>query len=67
LIRLKISAPSREVAAAFDDIVGPLHARFTSNLFENRSLVAIRDYLLPKLMSGEVRLKDAEKLVREAT
>jgi type I restriction enzyme S subunit len=67
LIRLKITAPSHEVAAAFDEIVGPLHARFTSNLFENQSLVSIRDFLLPRLLSGEVRVKDAEKLVGEAT
>lgn len=67
LIRLKIAAPSRDVESAFENIVGPLHARFTSNLFENQSLVAIRDFLLPKLMSGEVRIRDAEKLVGEAT
>jgi type I restriction enzyme S subunit len=67
LIRLKITAPSPEAAAAFDEIVGPLHARFTSNLFENQSLVSIRDFLLPKLMSGEVRVRDAEKLVGDAT
>lgn len=67
LIRLKVNAPSHEVGVAFDKIVGPLHARFTSNLFENQSLVATRDFLLPKLMSGEVRVKDAEKLIGEAT
>jgi type I restriction enzyme S subunit len=65
LIRLKITAPSRDVEAVFDDIAGPLHARFTSNLFKNQSLATLRDTLLPKLMSGEVRIKDAEKLVEE--
>lgn len=67
LIRLKITTPSQEVEAAFDEIVGPLHARFTSNLFENQSLAATRDFLLPKLMSGEVRVRDAEKVAGEAT
>jgi type I restriction enzyme S subunit len=67
LIRLKITAPSEGAQAAFDDVVGPLHARFTSNLFENQSLIATRDFLLPKLMSGEVRVKDAEKIIGEAT
>jgi type I restriction enzyme S subunit len=34
---------------------------------ESRTLAATRDLLLPKLMSGEVRVKDAEKLVGETT
>lgn len=63
LIRLKITAPGEGAQAAFDDVAGPLHARFTSNLFENQSLIATRDFLLPKLMSGEVRVKDAEMAV----
>ena len=28
-----------------------------------RTIVALRDTLLPKLISGEIRIKDAEKLV----
>jgi type I restriction enzyme S subunit len=67
LIRLKITAPSHKVAAAFDDVVEPIHARFTNNLFENQALIATRDFLLPRLMSGEVRVRDAEKLVGNAT
>jgi type I restriction enzyme S subunit len=34
-----------------------------ANKLENRTLAATRDLLLPKLMSGEVRVKDAERLV----
>ena len=34
--------------------------------FENQTLTALRDTLLPKLISGEVRVKDAEQLVTEA-
>lgn len=33
---------------------------------ENRSLAALRDTLLPKLISGELRIRDAEKQVEEA-
>jgi type I restriction enzyme S subunit len=67
LMRLKIMAPSEGVQAAFEEVVGPLHARFTSNLFENQSLTATRDFLLPKLMSGEIRVEEAEKLAGDAT
>lgn len=34
---------------------------------ENRRLNFLRDFLLPKLMSGEIRVRDAEKIVEEAT
>ena len=35
------------------------------NESENRTLAQLRDLLLPKLMSGEIRLHEAEKLVGE--
>lgn len=34
---------------------------------QNETLAALRDTLLPKLMSGEIRVRDAEKVVEEAT
>jgi type I restriction enzyme S subunit len=66
LIRLRITVPSEGAQAAFDDVVGPLHSHFTSNLFESRFLIATRDFLLPKLMSGEIRVRDAEKAIEAA-
>lgn len=50
-----------------DEIIGPLFDRQIANDLEARTLAVTRDFLLPKLMSGEVRVKDAEKLVGEAT
>jgi type I restriction enzyme S subunit len=41
--------------------------RIVLNIHESRTLAATRDLLLPKLMSGEVRVKDAEKIAGEAT
>jgi type I restriction enzyme S subunit len=35
------------------------------NQTENITLATIRDALLPKLLSGEIRVKQAEKIVRE--
>lgn len=35
-------------------------------LEENTALVAIRDALLPKLLSGEIRVKDAKKFMAAA-
>jgi len=37
----------------------------TCEICESRTLAAIRDTLLPKLLSGKIRVKDAEKLVKE--
>ncbi len=41
--------------------------RIVANIHESRALAATRDLLLPKLMSGEVRVKDAERHIGEAT
>ena len=63
---IKICCPPRKLLSEFDAIVGSLHLKAGLNLKENSTLSTTRDFLLPKLMSGEVRVKDAEKLVGEA-
>lgn len=40
--------------------------RDQSNKRENGSLAQLRDLLMPKLMSGQVLIRDAEKLAGEA-
>jgi type I restriction enzyme S subunit len=37
-----------------------------ANLHENATLTSLRDALLPKLISGELRVPDAEKFVESA-
>jgi len=54
------------VAEAFGRAITPLFARSSSAVRESRTLSAIRDALLPKLISGEIRIKDAEKFVEGA-
>jgi type I restriction enzyme S subunit len=58
--------PDNRVLAAADEIIGPIFERHVTNKLENRRLVELRDFLLPRLMSGEVRLKDTEKQIEEA-
>ncbi|MEO8683004.1 MAG: restriction endonuclease subunit S, partial [Vicinamibacterales bacterium] len=60
-----ILAPSAALNA-FSTTCAPLLDRCETNKRENRILAATRDYLLPKLMSGEIRVKDAEKLAEAA-
>jgi len=51
---------------AFDRLVAPLFGRIVSNEREARTNAALRDALLPKLISGELRVKEAERVVAEA-
>jgi type I restriction enzyme S subunit len=61
----KITTPSIELAKLFADIIDPILIRVSANTLESKTLAATRDLLLPKLMSGEVRVRDAEALVAE--
>lgn len=57
----------KSVFSAFSAIATGLIDRAEANKSESHSLAATLDLLLPKLMSGELRIKDAEKLVAEAS
>jgi type I restriction enzyme S subunit len=59
--------PPRELVRAYEMRVSPLDDRVEVNERENRTLAALRDSLLPKLISGELRVKDAERLVETGT
>jgi type I restriction enzyme S subunit len=61
----RIIIPSESLLQRFEDIVTPLFSRILLNIEESSTLAQLRDLLLPKLMSGEIRLKDAERLVAE--
>ena len=58
---LEVASPPPNVAEAFGAKVEPILQKIYGNLLESRTLAAIRDALLPKLLSGEVRIKDAER------
>jgi type I restriction enzyme S subunit len=49
-----------------DEVIEPLFNRQIANDLEVRTLAATRDFLLPKLMSGDIRIKDAEQIVGDA-
>lgn len=58
---ISLLIPSIKVQKAFEIIVKPLMNKQNSN--QNIQLAKLRDILLPKLMSGELRIPDAEVLV----
>jgi type I restriction enzyme S subunit len=57
-----ILVPSDTILTRFDQLTEALFHRIDGNRRESRTLAALRDTLLPKLMSGELRVRDAEKL-----
>jgi type I restriction enzyme S subunit len=54
------------IAHAFGSIVASMFARASKASAESRTLAALRDALLPKLISGELRVRDADRLLAEA-
>lgn len=60
---IPVVAPSEAVMQAFDRLVRPAYERIVANEKECRALATLRDTLLPKLISGELRVKDAERFL----
>jgi type I restriction enzyme S subunit len=55
--------PGDDLADRFERIAEPLWRSIHVQTEQSRTLAALRDTLLPKLMSGELRVRDTEKLV----
>ncbi len=52
--------PPARVAAAFESMVLPIMERILSNLHQSGAIATLRDTLLPKLVSGELRVTGLE-------
>ncbi|WP_168796490.1 restriction endonuclease subunit S [Arthrobacter echini] len=55
-----------EMAASIEEKISPLLDCVSEAVVENQRLAATRDALLPQLMSGKLRVKDAEKALEDA-
>ena len=60
LMSYEIPTPTDGVHTAFGEFTALLFAKIKANGQENQTLTALRDLLLPKLMSGEIHLKENE-------
>lgn len=58
--------PPEALRRGFSSFAAPFKLRVWHNVKENQSLATSRDLLLPKLMSGEIRLSEAEDLMEAA-
>ena len=63
---IPVVVPHKFVLDTFVQQVVPLHKQIVLNLQESKSLASLRDTVLPKLISGELRVPDAEKFLEEA-
>ncbi|MFM8879362.1 MAG: hypothetical protein ACKOKG_09560, partial [Verrucomicrobiota bacterium] len=63
LLNFSLCLPPVQLLEAFEKQVGPLLAAVDANLHQSRTLAALRDTLLPKLLSGELRVPDAERAI----
>ena len=65
MARYEFALPPEPLAKSFDALVQPIIERIVASIHESRTLAALRDALLPKLISGEIRVKDAERFLQE--
>lgn len=59
--QIPILFPDETLSVAFDETVRSLFRQIRANIMESSTLAQTRDLLLPKLMSGEIRVNEAEK------
>lgn len=64
--RLLVPAPTDAVLRAFHAAVHPMLSRVQSRSVQSAQLQKLRDALLPKLLSGELRVPEAERIVGKA-
>jgi type I restriction enzyme S subunit len=62
---IRVVAPSAPVMDAFDRVTRPMYLKVVEHERESRTLAALRDALLPKLISGQIRVKDAERFLEK--
>ncbi len=62
----QITSPNTHLIGAYERLSDDLWSLHRSNASQSRTLAELRDLLLPKLLSGEIRVADAEKEVEAA-
>jgi type I restriction enzyme S subunit len=61
-----VLTPPLPLRGHFEDVATGLWAKIHALSDQSRTLVPLRDTLLPKLISGELRIPEAEKLLEQA-
>jgi type I restriction enzyme S subunit len=67
LVSAMVAVPPPEVIDGLTQVIGDIDELIVRNSIESKRLASTRDALLPKLLSGELRVPDAEKIAVEVT
>lgn len=60
---MPIIIPAEDSMALFNSIIEPMAISMYNNIIESRRLAELRDTLLPKLMSGELKVNEINFLI----
>lgn len=66
LRRLDMVIPSNDLYETFENLITSFFNKIKLNIEETKNLISLRDTLLPKLISGELKIPDAEEIIEEA-
>ncbi len=64
---IPILVPNAEVVAAFEKITDALFEKIKNTHYQSQTLTTLRDTLLPRLISGQLRIADAEAELEKVT
>jgi type I restriction enzyme S subunit len=65
LENMLLTQPPHPILDCFNNTALPLLRKISISLFTENPIAAVRDILLPKLISGEIRIPDAERMLEE--
>ena len=63
--RYSVAVPSDEIAEAFGDVVGSAQQKIAANQEQAKTLTHLRDTLLPRLISGQLRLPETDTSIED--
>ena len=64
--RINVLHPGQDVAEAFGELIAPLYESVRANVEQAQTLSTLRDTLLPRLISGQLRLPEAQAVLEGA-
>ena len=59
--------PDENISTYLISFFESIFDKISANLFETQTLISLRDTLLPKLISGELKVSDVENVIEKAT
>ena len=64
--RINVLHPGQGIAEAFGALIAPLYEAVRANVDQAQTLSSLRDTLLPRMISGQLRLPEAQAATEAA-